>query len=93
MFKKVIRDRRLWYITIAVFILLIAVFDRNNLLEAWRLKRDIKELEVQKEYYEQKIVEDSTILENLKDNEFLEEYAREEYHFKRAGETLYLIEE
>ncbi len=90
--NKLFKDRRLWLITFAVFILLITVFDRNNLIDAWKLKQEIKELETQKEYYQQKITEDSLILENLKDDRFLEEYAREHYLMKRDGETLYLIE-
>lgn len=65
---KFFKDRRLWLITIAVFILVITVFDKNNLIEAWRLKQKINELEAQKDYYQNKITEDSTILENLKDD-------------------------
>ena len=80
---KFFKDRRLWLITIAVFILVITVFDKNNLIEAWRLK--------QKDYYQNKITEDSTILENLKDDRFLEQYAREHYLMKREDETIYLL--
>ena len=85
------KDRRLWLITIAVFILVITVFDKNNLIEAWRLKQKINELEAQKDYYQNKITEDSTILENLKDDWFLEQYAREHYLMKREDETIYLL--
>lgn len=45
---KFFKDRRLWLITIAVFILVITVFDKNNLIEAWRLKQKINELEAQR---------------------------------------------
>ena len=83
--------RRLWLITIAVFILLRTVFYKNNLIEAWRLKQKINELEAQKDYYQNKITEDSTILENLKDDRFLEQYAREHYLMKREDETIYLL--
>ena len=75
----------------AVFILVITVFDKNNLIEAWRLKQKINELEAQKDYYQNKITEDSTILENLKDDRFLEQYAREHYLMKREDETIYLL--
>ena len=88
---KFFKDRRLWLITIAVFILVITVFDKNNLIEAWRLKQKINELEAQKDYYQNKITEDSTILENLKDDRFLEQYAREHYLMKREDETIYLL--
>ena len=89
--KAFLRDRRLWIISIAVFVLLILVFDKNNLIEAWRLKQKINELEAQKDYYQNKITEDSTILENLKDDRFLEQYAREHYLMKREDETIYLL--
>ena len=88
---KFFKDRRLWLFTIAVFILVITVFDKNNLVEAWRLKQKINELEAQKDYYQNKITEDSTILENLKDDRFLEQYAREHYLMKREDETIYLL--
>ena len=88
---KFFKDRRLRLITIAVFILVITVFDKNNLIEAWRLKQKINELEAQKDYYQNKITEDSTILENLKDDRFLEQYAREHYLMKREDETIYLL--
>ncbi len=56
-----------------------------------RLKQKINELEAQKDYYQNKITEDSTILENLKDDRFLEQYAREHYLMKREDETIYLL--
>ena len=87
---KFFKDRRLWLISIVVFGLLI-VFDKNNLIEAWRLKQKINALEVQETYYRQKIAEDSTVLENLKNDRYLEQYAREHYLMKRKEETIYLV--
>ena len=88
---KFFKDRRLWLISIVVFGLLIVVFDKNNLIEAWRLKQKINALEVQETYYRQKIAEDSTVLENLKNDRYLEQYAREHYLMKRKEETIYLV--
>ena len=88
---KFFKDRRLWLISIVVFGLLIVVFDKNNLIEAWRLKQKINALEVQETYYRQKISEDSTVLENLKNDRYLEQYAREHYLMKRKEETIYLV--
>ncbi len=90
-FGKFFKDRRLWLISIVVFGLLIVVFDKNNLIEAWRLKQKINALEVQETYYRQKIAEDSTVLENLKNDRYLEQYAREHYLMKRKEETIYLV--
>ena len=89
--QKILKDQRLWVISIVIFVLLIAVFDKNNLIEAWRLKQDLNELEAQKEYYQEKITQDSTLLENLKDDAFLERYAREHYLMKRDGEVIYVF--
>ena len=83
-----LKDRRLWVISIVIFVLLIAVFDKNNLIEVWKLNQQLKELEAQRDYYQ-----DSTILENLKNDDSLERYAREHYLMKRKGETIYIIKE
>ena len=91
--NKFLKDRRLWMISIIIFILLITVFDKNNLIEVWKLNHQLNELESQRDYYQQKITQDSTILENLKDDTFLERYAREHYLMKRQGETIYIIKE
>ncbi len=89
--KKILNDRRLWMISILIFVLLVTVFDKNNLIEAWRLKQELNELEVQKGYYQEKITQDSTLLENLKDDRFLEHYAREHFLMKRDDEVIYVI--
>lgn len=91
--NKFLKDRRLWMISIIIFILLITVFDKNNLIEVWKLNQQLNELESQRDYYQQKITQDSAILENLKDDAFLERYAREHYLMKRQGETIYIIKE
>ena len=88
-----LKDRRLWVISIVIFVLLIAVFDKNNLIEVWKLNQHLKELESQRDYYQQKITQDSTILVNLKNDDSLECYAREHYLMKRKVETIYIIKE
>ena len=91
--NKIIRDRRLWIITIILFLLLLTFFDKNNFIDRFKLKEQIRELETQRDYYLQKIAEDSAIIEQLKSDEFLEKYAREHYMMKREGEEIFLIEE
>lgn len=89
--RKLFNDRRLWLITIVIFILIITIFDKNNLIEAWRLKQQIRGLEDQKEYYQAKITSDSTVLEHLKLDGYIEQFAREHYLMKRDGETVYIF--
>lgn len=88
---KVLKDRRLWIITIAVFILLLSVFDKNNLLDRWKLNKSIYALEQQRDYFLERIAEDSTLIENLKNDQFLERYAREHFLMKRDNEQIYII--
>ena len=48
--NKILKDRRLWIITIIVFVIFIAFFDPGrNLIDRMRLKEDRKELEKKKE--------------------------------------------
>ena len=92
--NKILKDRRLWIITIILFVIFIAFFDPGrNLIDRMRLKEDIKALEQQKEYYLEKIAADSAMIENLKDDDFLEQYAREKYLMKREGDVVYIVPE
>lgn len=92
MAAKVLYDRRLWVITVLVFVLLMVFFDSNNLLDRWKLNEQIRELNSQKSYYLERIAEDSTILERMKDDAFLEQYAREHYLMRRSDEQIYVIQ-
>ena len=83
--------KRLFALTALVFAVLIVFVDKNNLMDSWALRNKIRGLEEQRNYYLQKIVEDSTVLENLKDDEFLERVARENYYMKREGEVIYIV--
>ncbi|MDR2886260.1 MAG: septum formation initiator family protein [Rikenellaceae bacterium] len=91
--KALAKSHRVWVITIAAFVLLVTFFDNDNLLDRWKIKGRIRDLERQRDYYQSRITEDSTLLNNLKDDTFLEQYARENFRMRRAGETVYLIEE
>ncbi len=90
---KLGQDRRLWIGTIVVFVLLIVFFDANSVIDGIRLRRDIRELESRKLYYRERIVEDSVLLERLKDNDFLEQYAREHFMMRKPGEEIYVIQQ
>ena len=78
---------------IATFLLLVTFLDNDNLIDRWKIKGRISDLERQRDYFRARIAEDSTLLENLRNDAFLEQYARESFRMKRTGETVYLIEE
>jgi cell division protein FtsB len=50
-------------------------------------------LEEQGEQFQARITEDSTMLERLKYDEYLEQYARERFHMQRPNEHIYIIED
>ena len=72
-------------------ILLTLLAAGRNLIHALKIRGQIKELEQEKALYEEKIVRDSTLIERLKEDDFLEQYAREHYHMQRKGEKVYII--
>lgn len=92
MANKILKSRRLWILTIVVFILLLVFFDRNNFIDRREVQKEIEELEVQKAYYLERIKEDSTVLTKLKDDAYLEQYAREHFLMKREEDVVYILE-
>lgn len=79
-------------LTIVGFVLFVLFFDENNYFDTRELKDEIKELESQKSFYLERIREDSTIIEKLKDDDFLEQYARENFLMKRDSDFVYVME-
>jgi cell division protein FtsB len=77
-----------------IFTIWIGFLDENNLLERYQNHRQLKQLKADKEYYQQKIKEDSKRLNELKtDNENLEKFAREQYMMKKDNEDVFVIVE
>ena len=58
-----------------------------------KIKRQINALTRERAYYAEKIAQDSTLLERLKYDDYLEEYARENYHMQGRDEHVYIIKE
>lgn len=91
--KKLWNKYRLWIIITVAFLLIITVFSKNTVIEAMALRRSIRNMEREQQYYRERSKEDSTFLENLKNDWFLEKYARENFYMKSRGEEIYLIRE
>lgn len=76
-----------------LFVLFVAFASPNSLWKTFRLQRDIKRIKKEQVEVRSRIVADSTFIESLKDDEFLEKFAREHYYMKRKGEEIYVVEE
>ena len=85
--------KKLYIITIAIFLLMVCFVDKNNLVERYRLHNEIRELELQKVYYLDQIKKDSLEIESLKSDSSLERIARELYLMKRKNETIFIVNE
>ncbi len=77
-------------LTIVVFVYTLVLIG-GSVVKIVRTQIDIHNLESEREGYLRSIAADSTIIEQLKHDEFLERYARERYNMERKGETNYLF--
>lgn len=83
-----------WYnkylLSMLLFLVWIAFFDKNNLYNQYKLSQKLENLESDKITYEEKLVtaiKEREILENNK-----ERYAREKYFVKKDNEEVFIIE-
>lgn len=83
---------RIWFGVTAVIFIYTAVLTVRNLVTFIKTEHRISRLEEQRNHYQNRIREDSTILEQLKYDEYLERYARERYHMQRPNEYIYIVE-
>lgn len=85
--------KRFWIAATVAIVALTAVVVGRNALHAMRIKRQISALERERDRFRARIERDSTLIEHLRYDDYLEEYARERYHMQRPGEKIYIIEE
>lgn len=84
---------RFWVTTTVIVVLFSLFFIGQHLVHAIGIKRDIARLQREAEQYRVRIVEDSTLVEQLRYDDYLEAYAREHFRMQRAGEKVYLLKE
>jgi cell division protein DivIC len=86
--------RNKYFIAGGLFVLWIAFFDDDNLIERFRYLREVNSLKRDKEYFQKKIGEDSERLKELKTNKKnLEKFAREQYLMHKDNEDVFVIVE
>lgn len=72
----------------------LVFFDTHNFINQWRMRRQMKELQHERDFYRDEIYRDSLAIEELKNNpDALERYAREKYLMKRDNEDVFIIVE
>lgn len=79
------------YILLA-FVVWMVFFDSNDLISQFQIKRTLKQLQAEKEYYIRETEKNQKEIDRLMNNpDELEEYARSRYLMKRDNEDIYLI--
>jgi cell division protein FtsB len=93
MFKKIPPIlKNIYFIVFMAALAWVVFFDQNNLIQQYRLSKEIKKLEAEKEYYIEEIKRDSLQMEKFKnDPAELERYAREKYLMKKENEDIFII--
>jgi len=84
--------RNKYLIAVLAFLVWLLIFDRNSLIERMKYIRTMHDLENEKQYYLERIDEDSQRLNELKtDRDNLEKFAREQYFMKKENEDVFVI--
>ncbi|MCR5455798.1 MAG: hypothetical protein K6F33_12495 [Bacteroidales bacterium] len=86
------RTKSMW--AIIIFVIWMIFLDQNNMIARYALYQNINSLNEEKQFYIEKIKNDSTMLNELKTNDKnLEKYAREQYFMKAKDEDVFEIVE
>ena len=86
--------RNKYLLSIVVFVIWIAFFDRNDLFTQYDRKDELKRLEASRAYYQAEIAGTKKDLLELNSNpQVLEKFAREKFYLKRANEDVFIVED
>jgi cell division protein FtsB len=75
-----------------IFIIWMIFLDTNSYLIHNRLNSEIEQLIIKKENLKKEIEKDIKFINNMKDLDKYEAFARENFYMKKDGEEIYIIE-
>jgi cell division protein FtsB len=81
-----------WRIVVVSAVILGFILIGRPLISLIKTRREIRQLNREKALYEASIRRDSLLIENLKNDEFLERYAREKYFMQGKNEQVFIVE-
>ena len=87
-----IGNKHSWRILLVITVVLGAILIGRPLYSIISNGIEISRLEDEKALYLASIRRDSTLIENLKNDEFLEQYAREKYFMQGKNEQVFIVE-
>ena len=84
--------RNKYLMAVLVFLVWLLIFDNNSLIDRFRYLKSLHGMEEEKQYYLERIEDDSRRLNELKtDRDNLEKFAREQYLMKKENEDVFVI--
>lgn len=87
---KILKNK--YAVSLAMFIVWILFFDRNDLFTQWSRKQELKKLESSTSFYESEITNTKKDLMDLNNKPaILEKFAREKFYLKRPNEDIFLL--
>ena len=90
---KIRPGRKFWIAATAIIVVLTLFVVGRNALHAVKIKGQINAILREELFYRERIAQDSALVEQLRYDDYLEEYARENYHMQRRDEHVYIVEE
>ncbi len=81
--------RNKYVLTLLAFLAILLVVDKHDLFTQWKLHKSVRQLEKDKEYYQEKINEANRDKEEIENNQ--ERFAREKYHMHKSDEEVFVI--
>jgi cell division protein FtsB len=85
--------RNKYLVSLVAFVVLMRLFDRNDVFTQLERKRQLKELQNSKAFYQEEIRKTQQQLTDLQNNPAaLEKYARENFYMKRDNEDVFIVE-
>ena len=86
--------RNKYFLSISAFTVWILFFDPRDLFTQMEHRRELRELQISKAWYQKEIAKESTEIQQLRTNPaIIEKYARENYLMKRENEDIFIIAE
>lgn len=87
---KIVKNK--YFIATAIFVVVIAFIDENNLMVSYRLRHQVSTLEKERAELMEGMEKDSINAQRLKDDkDAIERFGREHYYMKRDNEDVYII--
>lgn len=81
-----------YLLIVLLFSVWMFFFDTNSYFIHNELNKSIETLDKNKKIYKDEIIRDKAFIDQMKDSNEIEKYAREKYYLKKENEDIYIIE-